>query len=421
MFDFPNSPTTNQTITMPDGTVRKWDGTKWVAGQTPQGAYCSYGDTPPTNPAPGVLWWDTVSCQLFLWYNDGNSSQWVPAIAIPASVGEAPADSNIYGRINGGWSNLLAAASIQGNVGRNFVHNGIFTINQRLPGAITTIGYPVDRWGVTTNLDTISSAQVTLGDTARAAIGDESATFGLGNTFTGSATTGAYNLVDHHIEGVRRLANKTVTVSFWANSSVAAINFAANLAQNFGTGGSPSATVVLSGQKVVLSSTWSRYTLTFNLPSISGMTLGTNNNDYTLLRFWYSSTTTGIQDGGIGQQSGTINLWGVQLEIGNKATVLEKRDPMLELSLCQRYYQGPHSMVISGYGSTVGGGVGQSQLLPVKMRATPTSLITANSCSNVSAVALTPLSGSAAVWGNGTNTAVGGWSFNIGYTLTADI
>jgi hypothetical protein len=111
----------------------------------------------------------------------------------------------------------------------------------------------------------------------------------------------------------------------------------------------------------------------------------------------------------------------VQLEVGQISTPLEKRDPMLELALCQRYYQGPHSIVISGYGSAVGGGVGQSQLLPVKMRATPTSVITANSSSNVSAVALTPLSGGIAVWGNGTNTAVGGWSFNIGYTLTADI
>ena len=31
-FDFPNTPTTGQQITMPDGTVRVWDGTKWVAG-----------------------------------------------------------------------------------------------------------------------------------------------------------------------------------------------------------------------------------------------------------------------------------------------------------------------------------------------------------------------------------------------------
>jgi hypothetical protein len=30
MFDFPASPTTGQQITMPDGTVRVWDGAKWA-------------------------------------------------------------------------------------------------------------------------------------------------------------------------------------------------------------------------------------------------------------------------------------------------------------------------------------------------------------------------------------------------------
>jgi len=31
-FDFPATPTTGQTIAMPDGTIRVWDGAKWVAG-----------------------------------------------------------------------------------------------------------------------------------------------------------------------------------------------------------------------------------------------------------------------------------------------------------------------------------------------------------------------------------------------------
>ena len=32
MFDFPNSPTTGQSVSMPDGSARIWDGTKWQAG-----------------------------------------------------------------------------------------------------------------------------------------------------------------------------------------------------------------------------------------------------------------------------------------------------------------------------------------------------------------------------------------------------
>lgn len=39
------------------------------------------GDTPPTDPAvlkPGILWYDTESLDLSIYYDDGNSAQWVP-------------------------------------------------------------------------------------------------------------------------------------------------------------------------------------------------------------------------------------------------------------------------------------------------------------------------------------------------------
>lgn len=33
--------------------------------------------TAPTSPVVGQLWWDSVGGQLYVWYNDGSSSQWV--------------------------------------------------------------------------------------------------------------------------------------------------------------------------------------------------------------------------------------------------------------------------------------------------------------------------------------------------------
>lgn len=41
------------------------------------GASVSIGTTPPGAPAVGDLWWNSESGVLFVWYNDGNSSQWV--------------------------------------------------------------------------------------------------------------------------------------------------------------------------------------------------------------------------------------------------------------------------------------------------------------------------------------------------------
>jgi hypothetical protein len=39
----------------------------------------SMGATAPSSPAAGNMWWDPVGGQLYIYYNDGTSSQWVSA------------------------------------------------------------------------------------------------------------------------------------------------------------------------------------------------------------------------------------------------------------------------------------------------------------------------------------------------------
>jgi len=53
------------------------------------------GDTPPTTPIVGQLWWDSLGGQLYIFYNDGNSSQWVISNNNTAGAG-------IYLPLNGG-------------------------------------------------------------------------------------------------------------------------------------------------------------------------------------------------------------------------------------------------------------------------------------------------------------------------------
>jgi hypothetical protein len=38
------------------------------------------GITPPPSPTQGALWWDATGGQLYVWYNDGNSAQWVTSV-----------------------------------------------------------------------------------------------------------------------------------------------------------------------------------------------------------------------------------------------------------------------------------------------------------------------------------------------------
>ena len=42
------------------------------------GASITVSDTPPSSPSPGALWYDSVGGQLYVWYTDPNTSQWVP-------------------------------------------------------------------------------------------------------------------------------------------------------------------------------------------------------------------------------------------------------------------------------------------------------------------------------------------------------
>lgn len=42
--------------------------------------------TAPTNPISGQLWWNTVKGNMYIYYDDGNSKQWVQAVPTTALV-----------------------------------------------------------------------------------------------------------------------------------------------------------------------------------------------------------------------------------------------------------------------------------------------------------------------------------------------
>jgi len=57
------------------------------------GAATYIGDTPPASPVAGQLFWESDSGNLFIYYPDGSSSQWVPAtIGVPGPAGADGAD-----------------------------------------------------------------------------------------------------------------------------------------------------------------------------------------------------------------------------------------------------------------------------------------------------------------------------------------
>ena len=272
------------------------------------------------------------------------------------------------------------------NVGRNLLHNPLFNVQQRAGPWTTNLAYTADRWMLSINLDTVTATVQTLADADRTAIGDEAAVSAIQLAFTGSATAGAFSNFQQRIETVRRLGGKQVTVSFWARATAGTPRLGVITTQNFGTGGSPSAGVSTPfAATAALSPTWTRYVVSGTVPSTAGKTLGTAGNDWTGLHFGLSDQSN-VWGLGLGVQSGTVQLWGVQLEFGTQATALAKRDPADELALCQRYFAVTffeHWSIASAasqfFGSTVS--------LPVTMRATPTIAFFGQSYSNAASVA----------------------------------
>ena len=85
-FDFPTAPTIGQKYPVTPVTgmpTYTWDGEKWTTVGLRIGVSSYFADTAPINPPDGALWWETDTGNLYIRYNDGDSSQWVPAMAVP--------------------------------------------------------------------------------------------------------------------------------------------------------------------------------------------------------------------------------------------------------------------------------------------------------------------------------------------------
>lgn len=342
-------------------------------------------------------------------------------LAAPVFTGDARAVTPTYGDNDTSIATTAfvqaAVAPSANNAGRNLLHNGLFNVQQRGTGPWTT-GYTADRWRIDAALDTASVNLQALSPAGLPA--DENAQTYLTANITGNAGGGAYSVISQYVENVTRLANRTLTLSFYAACTAGTLKIGASIDQSFGTGGSPSARVNGTGQSVTINTAWTRYSLTFTVPSISGKTLGTNSDHSTGLMLWLSSgATNAARAGSIGVQTGIFVLWGIQLEIGTQATPLDYGgSPQQQLAECQRFYQ-------TGYASFFGGGYASNQIgaavhLPVLMRAAPTVAFQSTGYANASGVNTgTIQAGAVEIRAIATTTAQA--AFTTQFTASADL
>ena len=314
------------------------------------------------------------------------------AIGLPVKANYAAGDILTATNMNdlSGTLNEVATNIGYGQAGKNKIINGDFGINQRNFTSNTTAVYNFDRWfqnnGGTTGTLTTTPQIFTLGSAPVA--GYEAKNFVQMVTASG-ASTNTFAILCQRIESVRTFAGQTATVSFWARSTSGTPKIALEIEQIFGSGGSPSSVVATPIGAVTISTSWARYSLSIAVPSISGKTLGTNNDSSITLNTWLSSGSDyNTRSSNIGLQNNTFQLWGFQMEYGSTATPFQTASGgslQGELAMCQRYFRSSYSQGVTvptntssdgvvsfGVTSVLGNGTyGRVQFSPI-MRVRPT-------------------------------------------------
>jgi hypothetical protein len=259
-----------------------------------------------------------------------------------------------------------------GQAGKNKIINGDFGIWQRGTTQSVIDGTPVygstDRWAFGRNgtggtgTNTVTRETHTVGQTDV----PNNPTYYCRWTATTLGTGQTRSDFNQYIEDVSEFAAQTCTLSFWVKSSgVFAIS--TFFEQNFGSGGSAAVTTTTGTGNT--STSWTRFTTTVSLPSITGKTVGTSNYLRVLIRF--NNPTAGA----------TFDVSNVQLEYGSKASPFQTASggsPQSELAMCQRYYYRQTSGAAFGiFGSGISYSTTGAMLMstfPVQMRITPASV-----------------------------------------------
>jgi hypothetical protein len=258
------------------------------------------------------------------------------------------------GNDSGGDTQFLSAGNIPYNVYRQAIINGNFDVWQR--GKVINNpafgAYLADRFLISWLTDggtyPVNIAHLRLDLTPSELPSAKYAyrvnTDGAGSGYIPKASYGIFQRIEN---GTAFLcgAGKKLTLTFWARSNIAGKRIGVSFSQRYGSGGSPSAPEVITGQVINLSAAWTKYKITINTNTLSGKAFGSNNDDYLQVGFYYQWGTdiaTEHLGGGIAEtfrSAGNIDIAQVQLVSGDVEMPYQPRVLSEELSLCQRYYQ----------------------------------------------------------------------------------
>jgi hypothetical protein len=288
------------------------------------------------------------------------------------------------------------ADSLQGF--RNRIINGDMRIDQRNAGASISVSsntgtqFAVDRFLVqgTTSEGVFSAQQLSatpptgFKNYVRIQTTTASASPASGSLYVMSQIIEGFNIADL---GFGASGAATVTFSFWIRSSLTG-TFSGSLKNGNAYNRSYPFTYSISS-----ANTWEYKTVTvagdtsgtWQTGNLGGLIvywdLGCGSSLLSTANSWQGANYNGVTGSTrlISTLNATMDITGVQLEVGSVATPFERRPYGTELSLCQRYYWkwtgGQFNRVAFGYSDTTTNTIVMYQL-PCPMRATPSMAMT---------------------------------------------
>lgn len=268
---------------------------------------------------------------------------------------------------------------------RNKIINGQFNINQRGGASYTSFGYTLDRWRLIEGFGaacTITQEEFSLGQSD--VPGNPSHYLRFARGTAGSSPSRA----EQRIEGVETCSGQKITITFWVKAS-SATEIDVITEQNFGTGGSPSSSVFdATNSGLAVTTSWTKVSVTVDLASTSGKTIGSNGDDYLLLRLERDHDYT--------NPTATVDIANVSIVEGDAT---DEDDPgnwrpaTVEELLCKRYYYSGNILTARPIRGNGVNKFADSVTFPVEMRAVPNLVDvetgTLTNCKDIDATATT--------------------------------
>jgi LysM repeat protein len=295
---------------------------------------------------------------------------------VAATAASTPANLSVgaNGTLLTSDSTAATGLSYQSNfaAGKNKIINGDFSIFQRSTSATMAADatyYAPDRWKsyFTAGSTTVTWSRQAFTPGSAPVAGYEGQYFSRISAPSSFGSSGEFGMYQP-IENVQSFAGQQITVSFYAKADSARTS-TIFISQNFGSGGSSPVSTLTSQ---VLSTSWTRYSLTVTLASISGKTIGTS-----------SALNVGLlYTAGNATGAPVMDVWGFQVEAGSVATAFQTATGTLqgELAACQRYF---YNHISNGSLNTFAAGYYYSSTevqsvisFPVTMRTAPTLIAT---------------------------------------------